>query len=69
MRRADSEWNVERSGEWLATYRGNIDDVRAAIEWSLTPAGDPVVSKWVADVRNRKPAGAAPAASVPKEKS
>jgi tetratricopeptide (TPR) repeat protein len=45
---------------------------------ALTPAGDPVVTKWVADVRNRKPAGVAPAASAastaapakaPKEKS
>ena len=32
---------------------------------ALTPAGDPVVAKWVADVKNRKPAGAAPAASAP----
>jgi len=32
---------------------------------ALTPAGDPVVTKWVADVKNRKPAGgAAPAASA-----
>lgn len=39
---------------------------------ALTPAGDPVVTKWVADVRNRKPAGAASApvpATAPKEKS
>ena len=43
---------------------------------ALTPAGDPVVTKWLADVKNRKPAGAtAPAASAaapaaaPKEKS
>jgi len=45
---------------------------------ALTPAGDPVVTKWIADVKNRKPAGAAPAASAasaatpanaPKEKS
>jgi tetratricopeptide (TPR) repeat protein len=43
---------------------------------ALTPGGDPVVTKWVADVKNRKPAGAAaPAASAaapaaaPKEKS
>ena len=37
---------------------------------ALTPAGDPVVAKWVADVKNRnKPAGAAPAASAPKDKS
>ena len=44
---------------------------------ALTPAGDPVVTKWVADVRNRtKPAAGAPAASsasapaaAPKEKS
>jgi tetratricopeptide (TPR) repeat protein len=32
---------------------------------ALTPAGDPIVTKWVADVKNRKPAGAAPAASAP----
>ena len=32
---------------------------------ALTPAGDPAVAKWVADVKNRKPAGAAPAASAP----
>jgi Flp pilus assembly protein TadD len=36
---------------------------------ALTPAGDPVVTKWVADVKNRKPAGVAPAASAPREKS
>ena len=32
---------------------------------ALTPAGDPVVTKWVAEVRNRKPMVAAPAASAP----
>jgi tetratricopeptide (TPR) repeat protein len=34
---------------------------------ALTPAGDPVVTKWMADVKNRKPAGtnAAPAAKPP----
>ena len=32
---------------------------------ALTPAGDPVVTKWVADVKNRKPGAAAPAASAP----
>ena len=31
---------------------------------ALTPGGDPVVTKWVADVKNRKPAAAAPAASA-----
>ncbi len=42
---------------------------------ALTPGGDPVVTKWVAEVRNRKPApgaaaASAPAAAVaPKEKS
>lgn len=32
---------------------------------ALTPAGDPVVAKWVADVKNRLPKTAAPAASAP----
>jgi Flp pilus assembly protein TadD len=39
---------------------------------ALTPAGDPVVTKWIADVKNRKPAGAASApvpAATTKEKS
>jgi Flp pilus assembly protein TadD len=42
---------------------------------ALTPAGDPVVAKWVADVKNRQPkpaasgASAPAAASAPKEKS
>jgi Flp pilus assembly protein TadD len=31
---------------------------------ALTPAGDPVVAKWVADVRNRQQKAAAPAASA-----
>ncbi len=39
---------------------------------ALTPAGDATVTKWVADLKNRKPAAAAGAASAPtapKEKS
>jgi tetratricopeptide (TPR) repeat protein len=32
---------------------------------ALTPAGDPVVAKWVADVKNRQPKAVAPAASAP----
>jgi tetratricopeptide (TPR) repeat protein len=36
---------------------------------ALTPAGDPVVAKWMADVKNRQPKAAAPAASAPREKS
>ncbi len=36
---------------------------------ALTPAGDPVVTKWLADVKNRKPAGATAPAAAPKEKS
>jgi len=32
---------------------------------ALTPAGDPVVAKWVADVKNRQTKAAAPAASAP----
>jgi tetratricopeptide (TPR) repeat protein len=32
---------------------------------SLTPAGDPAVAKWVADVKNRLPKSAAPSASAP----
>jgi len=32
---------------------------------ALTPAGDPAVAKWVADVKNRLPKPAAPSASAP----
>ena len=31
---------------------------------ALTPAGDPVVTKWLADVKNRQAKAAAPAASA-----
>lgn len=52
------------------------DSARALVLYTrylaLTPAGDPVVAKWVADVKNRQRAGAASApvpATASKEKS
>lgn len=39
MRRAEIEWQTARNDDWLAAYRGDIDNVRAALQWSLA-SGD-----------------------------
>jgi predicted ATPase/DNA-binding winged helix-turn-helix (wHTH) protein len=40
MRRAEAERNSHAGLAWLAIYERSIDDVRAAIDWALSPAGD-----------------------------
>jgi predicted ATPase/DNA-binding winged helix-turn-helix (wHTH) protein len=40
VQRGEAEWKVEAGAEWLSTYAGNIDDIRAAIDWAFAPAGD-----------------------------
>jgi predicted ATPase/DNA-binding winged helix-turn-helix (wHTH) protein len=41
--RAATEWEVWPSAEWLGTYARQIDNVRAALDWSLSPFGDPAI--------------------------
>jgi predicted ATPase/DNA-binding winged helix-turn-helix (wHTH) protein len=38
--RAQAEWNTRPTAEWLADYGRQIDDLRAALEWTFSPTGD-----------------------------
>jgi predicted ATPase/DNA-binding winged helix-turn-helix (wHTH) protein len=37
---ADAEWGWRPLSEWLAAYAPRIDDLRAALDWAFSPAGD-----------------------------
>jgi predicted ATPase len=38
--RAEAEWETRPASEWLAGYAFSLDDVRAALDWALSPGGD-----------------------------
>jgi predicted ATPase/DNA-binding winged helix-turn-helix (wHTH) protein len=40
---AAKEWEVRPSSDWLATYRTQIDNVRAALKWAFSESGDPAL--------------------------
>jgi predicted ATPase/DNA-binding winged helix-turn-helix (wHTH) protein len=40
LREAEAGWSFERGSEWIPLYAGMVDDVRAALEWALSPSGD-----------------------------
>ena len=40
FQRADTEWRAQPTGEWLATYGPQLDDLRAALDWAFAPEGD-----------------------------
>jgi predicted ATPase/DNA-binding winged helix-turn-helix (wHTH) protein len=40
FRRAALEWEKHSTPEWLGTYGGQIDDVRAALDWAFSYDGD-----------------------------
>ncbi|MDQ0512965.1 ATP-binding protein [Ancylobacter amanitiformis] len=37
---AEQEWPRAQPTQWLATYAGQLDNVRAALDWSFGPKGD-----------------------------
>jgi predicted ATPase len=37
---AEAELETRPTSEWLAAYRPHIDDLRAALDWALSPSGD-----------------------------
>ena len=39
--RAEFEWEARAAHEWLAAYGPKIDDLRAALDWAFSPAGNP----------------------------
>jgi predicted ATPase len=38
--RAEAEWEPRSSVEWLAEYGHTIDNLRSALDWAFSPAGD-----------------------------
>ncbi|WP_119271181.1 ATP-binding protein [Taklimakanibacter deserti] len=38
--RAEMEWSTRASEEWFAVYGADIDNVRAALDWTFSPDGD-----------------------------
>jgi predicted ATPase len=40
LERAEGEWNTRATGEWLAAYIRQIDNVRAALDWAFSEQGD-----------------------------
>jgi predicted ATPase len=43
IQRAELEWETQTTAEWLATYSPQIDDLRKALDWAHSPAGDAVL--------------------------
>jgi predicted ATPase/DNA-binding winged helix-turn-helix (wHTH) protein len=40
FQRVESEWEAQPTGEWLATYGGQFDNMRSALDWAFSPSGD-----------------------------
>src|SRR4029077_11944106 len=38
--RAETEWEVRDTAEWLADYGRRVDNLRAALDWAFSPDGD-----------------------------
>jgi predicted ATPase len=38
--RAETEWETRPTAEWLGDYGRQIDNLRAALDWTFSPAGD-----------------------------
>ncbi|HET6609733.1 MAG TPA: winged helix-turn-helix domain-containing protein [Rhodopila sp.] len=38
--RAEAEWEMRPTAEWLSVYGRQIDDVRVALDWAFSPGGD-----------------------------
>lgn len=40
---AEAEWETKPTRDWLADHGRHIDNLRAALDWAFSPAGDPAV--------------------------
>jgi predicted ATPase/DNA-binding winged helix-turn-helix (wHTH) protein len=40
LERAETEWETRPAAEWLAEYGWRRDNLRAALDWAFSPAGD-----------------------------
>ncbi|HEX6442808.1 MAG TPA: hypothetical protein VF007_11520, partial [Stellaceae bacterium] len=41
--RAEAEWNTRPAAEWLADYGPRIDNLRVALDWAFSSAGNPAI--------------------------
>ena len=41
--RAQAEWARRSTDEWLAIYRQEVDNIRAALDWAFSTGGDPAI--------------------------
>jgi predicted ATPase/DNA-binding winged helix-turn-helix (wHTH) protein len=48
--RAEAEWNTRPAAEWLADYGPRIDNLRVALDWAFSPAGDQAIGVALAAV-------------------
>jgi predicted ATPase/DNA-binding winged helix-turn-helix (wHTH) protein len=37
---AQADWETRPTAEWLSTYAPEVDDLRAALDWAFSPAGE-----------------------------
>jgi predicted ATPase len=42
--RAEAEWEARPAAEWLDDYASHIDNLRAALDWSFSDAGDKAIA-------------------------
>ena len=42
--RAETEWERRHAAEWLADCRRQIDNLRAALDWAVSPGGDTAIA-------------------------
>ena len=43
LTQAEADWEAMERPRWLQTYAHAIDDVRSALDWAFSPAGDAVI--------------------------
>jgi predicted ATPase/DNA-binding winged helix-turn-helix (wHTH) protein len=48
LKQAEIEWDDGVTDRWLAIYAHRIEDVRRALDWALSPEGDPALGVWLA---------------------
>ena len=60
--RAEGEAPARPTGEWLADYAREIDNLRAALDWAFSPDGD-AIDRGRADRRGGPPVDASIAAA------
>ena len=50
--RAEYDWRVLPTGDWIRRYGALINDLRVAVEWARSPAGDPDLSVELVAISN-----------------